>query len=343
MISSWCYTRRQDARGILAGLGQGWTIRCERLNASGERECRLTSAGITRPFTVPEMQCPACEEWKPKRAWTPSQYRDRRTAREDNRGRIGFDGCTECFAEAARTRTATPERWALRDPLGQPGFRLSDGSGGAGPGGGMQADIQMSADLLVAAWSQQLENYVERWMHLPERARKAWSGVGAVFSRAESDRVDDMTTGTFDPGNWCYVKTLGLLCPRSVGGLGGQDMSGQEVTWSGVTKGDICEGIMGAFFCAEEGVAERERAPPVTALPEDMRQELPAMAKFVENIAYLVNKIVSATPPVERQQPAGGMGHRSPGGGGTSRDTPAGRESPRARVGEEGPRAIAGG
>ena len=161
------------------------------------------------------MQCPTCRDWKPRKAWTASQYEGYRTTREDHRGRIVFDGCTECFAKAATTRKPSPERWTLRDAQGMPGFKISKSEGDAEPAGGMRSDVRMLADLLTAAWHHQVEDYVEKGMLRPERDRKAWSHVGAVFSRDESDPVDDMATGTFNPSNWCYDKTVKLLCPDS--------------------------------------------------------------------------------------------------------------------------------
>ena len=70
----------------------------------------------------------------------------------------------------------------------------------------MQGDVETLADLLVASREHRIDDFVENWMLLPERVRKSWAQIGAIFSRAESDRVDDMATGTFDPGNWCYDK-----------------------------------------------------------------------------------------------------------------------------------------
>lgn len=42
----------------------------------------------------------------------------------------------------------------------------------------------------------------------------------------------------FDPGNYVYALALDLMCPRLM----------SEVTWNTETKGDICEGILGAHY-----------------------------------------------------------------------------------------------
>ncbi|MDA8583793.1 hypothetical protein N9L68_06150 [bacterium] len=247
------------------------------------------------PLTT-RMDCPKCGIWKPRKAWTDSQNAHERTTRANSRGQVMFDGCRDCYAKASRIRTPTPERWKLRDASGAVGLQLSDRVDTVRPEGSLEADIGVLAGLLQTTWDQRIEEFVDRWMELPERSRKMWSTLGALFSRGESDPVSDIPTGTFDPGNWCYKKVMSMLCPRLVGGLDRTHMASPEATWGGATQGGICEAIMGAFFCAEEEIAEVEQVPRVTTVPGHLQARLPVMAKLAEKATYMTYRIMEVTP-----------------------------------------------
>ena len=73
---------------------------------------------------------------------------------------------------------------------------------------------------------------------------------------------------------------LGLMCP----GLFGSCLQASPhrlYDWSDVTKGDICEGILGAYHCEDPAVAAKHGAPEISALPTDLKDRLQPVVRVV--------------------------------------------------------------
>ena len=107
-------------------------------------------------------------------------------------------------------------------------------------------DVPAEARWLVAALTcfstVAFGDFVREWMHLPYQMRKLCSHSGAIPAQTDSDPVHYICPREglryFDPTNWVYAQALQLLCPELMA----------EVNWNLVTKGDICESILGMDF-----------------------------------------------------------------------------------------------
>ena len=124
--------------------------------------------------------------------------------------------------------------------------------------------------------------FVSAWMQLPAKTRKALSHSGAVVSR-EGDPCHYVYPITkqqyFDPGNYVYAQALALMCPRLM----------SEVNWNTAMKGDICEGIMGAYF--EEKHILPPDAPSRKLFHPGFGRELEVVCAIVDFFAWHTNNV----------------------------------------------------
>ena len=194
------------------------------------------------------MQCPTCKETRYKASWRPSQWGAWSARVEDEWGQIMFEQCKHCDAARSRScpsRSPSPSATCPRRPAGSL-RRIPRPIP-------HQEDVPEEASWLVAALTSfstvAFGDFVREWMHLPYQMRKLCSHSGAILARCDSDPVHYICPREglryFDPTNWVYAQALQLLCPELMA----------EVNWNLVTKGDVCESILGMDFVWRHGVS----------------------------------------------------------------------------------------
>ena len=82
--------------------------------------------------------------------------------------------------------------------------------------------------------------------------------------------------GYFDPYNWIYAQTLQVMCPALM----------SDVDWNNVTKGGICESIMGMNY-----VWRHECSSLKIVVSPEFGQQLAKTARMVNAFVYTVYRL----------------------------------------------------
>ena len=167
--------------------------------------------GVARALNA--MECPACQQTRYSKEWTPSQWRAWTAVAN------GYDRCKPCQSIWLRAPSAPVERDETTRYL---------------------ATIRMMREKTnVVVWQDFLMQYMT---HLGHDYRKSLSHSGALYCRDDTDPVHwncrDTQVRYFDPGNYVYYIAFLSIFEELLRHNG----------WNQQTCGDIFESLLGLVY-----------------------------------------------------------------------------------------------